>query len=134
MPSRVSLGMNSLRSIIGAVVLTAGTCMASLPDHDLAPQEAVKLINMLIDGHSARIDIAMIVEGSGKSGPFEVKDVRRVVAIHPVQEGGRLIRRMRTYDFLWNETYGWFTWEKREESGGDAIYIWSELKGELVMR
>jgi len=126
--------MNTLRSIVGALVLIAGTCMAAEPDHDLIPEQAVKLINLQLEGHQERIEIAMIVDGSGKAGPFEVKHVRRVVAIHPVAENGRMVRRMCTYDFLWNETYGWFAWEKREDRGGDAIWIWSELKGEIVLR
>ena len=125
--------MHFLRSLIGAALLAAGTSLAAEPDHDLAPPAAVKLIDLLIDGHQSRVEIALIVDGTGKAGPFEARHVRRVVAVHPVWEDGRTVRRMRTYDFYWNESYGWFTWEKREERGGDAVYIWSELKGGIII-
>jgi len=125
--------MHSLRSLLGAAVLAAGTCFAAEPSHDLDPQAAVKLIDLLVAGHQSRVEIALIVDGTGKAGPFEATHVRRVVAVHPVWEDGRTVRRMRIYDFYWNETYGWFTWEKREERGGDAVYIWSELKGAIIV-
>lgn len=37
-------------------------------------------------------------------------------------------------DFHWNDTYGWFIWQKREGRGGDEVWIWSETKGELVVK
>jgi hypothetical protein len=125
--------MNTFRSIVGAVLLTAGAAFAAEPPQ-LFEEPAAKLINLQIEGHQERIVIASIVEGSVKEGPFEAKHVRRVVAIHPVLENGKMVRRMCTYDFLWNETYGWFSWQKREERGGDAVWIWSELRGEVVVR
>ena len=126
--------MNSFLSLIGAAVLATGTCLAAEPDHDLTPQTAVKLINLLIEDHQERIEIAMIVEGKSQQGPFQAQHVRRVVAVHPVAEEGKRVRRMQCYDFQWSEAYGWYTWEKREERGGDAVWIWSELKGEVVVR
>lgn len=130
--------MNTLRSILGAVVLMAGTslsCLAADPDHDLAPKDAVKLINMQLETHENQIEIALIVDGTGKVGPFEAKHVRRVVAIHPVLEGGRIVRRVCHYDFLWNDHYGWFTGQKRQSrGGGEEVWIWSELRGELVIK
>lgn len=125
--------MNTFRSIVGAVVLMAGTCLAAEP-HPLHEEAATKLINLQLEGHQERIVIASIVEGTVKDGPFEAKHVRRVVAIHPVLEDGKMVRRMCTYDFLWNEAYGWFTWQKREERGGDTVWIWSEVRGEVVVR
>lgn len=130
---RVPHPMHSIRALLGAAVLAAGTCFAAEPDHDLTPPAAVKLIDLLIEGHQSRVEIALIVDGTGKAGPFEATHVRRVVAVHPVWEEGRTVRRMRIYDFYWNETYGWFTWEKRVERGGDAVYIWSELKGGIII-
>ncbi len=126
--------MNLFLSLIGAAVLATGTCLAAEPDHDLTPQTAVKLINLLIEDHQERIEIAMIVEGSKTEDGLEENHIRRVIAIHPVAEEGKRVRRVQCYDFRWNEAYGWHHWEKREERGGDAIWIWSELKGEVVVR
>ena len=125
--------MNTFRWIIGAVVLTAGAAFAVEPPQ-LFVEPAAKLINLQIEGRQEQVVIASIIEGTVKEGPFEAKHARRVVAIHPVPENGKMVRRMCTYDFLWSETYGWFTWERREERGGDAVWIWSELKGEVVVR
>lgn len=126
--------IKKLFALLGAVLLAAGTCLAADPTHDLSPQQAVKLINMQLEGHEQQIEIALIVDGQGKAGPFEVKHVRRVVAIHPVLENGRMVRRVCYYDFLWNETYGWFSWKKVEARGGEEVWIWSELRGELVIK
>ena len=125
--------MNTFRSIVGAVVLTAGAAFAAEPPQ-LFAEPAAKLINLQIEGRQEQVVIASIIEGTVKEGHFEAKHARRVVAIHPVPENGKMVRRMCTYDFLWSETYGWFTWERREERGGDAVWIWSELKGEVVVR
>jgi hypothetical protein len=125
--------MNTFRSIAGAIVLMAGTSFAVEPPQ-LFEEPAAKLINLQIEGRQEQVVIASIVEGTVKDGPFEAKHVRRVMAIHPVLENGKMVRRMCIYDFLWNEAYGWFTWQKREERGGDAVWIWSELKGEVVVR
>lgn len=126
--------MKSFLSLIGAAVLATGSCLAAEPTHDLSPQTAVKLINLLIEDREQGIEIAMIVEGKSQQGPFQADHVRRVVAVHPVMEEGKRVRRVQCYDFQWSEAYGWFTWQKREERGGDAVWIWSELKGETVVR
>jgi hypothetical protein len=126
--------MTFLRPLLAAAVIAAGTAAAAEPANELTADSAVRLIKLQIEDHSEQIQVAMIVEGSGKAGPFEVKHLRRVVAIHPVAEDGRRVRRMRTYDFCWSEEYGWFAWEKRVERGGDAIWIWSERLGEVVIR
>ena len=130
----VSLAMNSLRSIVGAVVLTAGVCWAGEPTHPLSKESALKLINLLIEDHQERIEIVLITEGSKVTGGLEEKNVRRVMAIHPVQEGGRRVRRVRSYDFHWNDEYGWHCWEKVEERGVDVVYIYSETRGEVVIK
>lgn len=130
----VKARMRAIRSLLAVAVLAAGTAAAAEPDHDLSAEAAVKLIKLQTEDHSEQVQIAMIVEGSGKVGPFEVKHLRRVVALHPVPEDGRRVRRTQVYDFCWSQEYGWFTWEKRVERGGDAIWIWSELRGEVVIR
>jgi hypothetical protein len=80
------------------------------------------------------VQVAMILEGSSKDGLFQIDNMRRAVVVHPVISEGRQVRRMQTYDFNWSHTYGWFTWEKREERGGDSLWIWSETQGEVVVR
>ena len=126
--------MNSLRSIVGAAVLAAGVCWAGEPTHDLSKESALKLINLLIEDYQERIEVVMITEGTKVTDGLEEKNVRRVMAIHPVPEGGKRVRRVRCYDFLWNDEYGWHCWEKREERGVDVIYIFSESRGEVVVK
>ena len=126
--------MNSLRSIVGAAMLAAGVCWAGEPTHDLSKESALKLLNLLIEDHQERIEIVLITEGSKVTGGLEEKHVSRVMAIHPVQEGGRRVRRVQTYDFHWNDEYGWHCWEKREERGVDVIYIYSESRGEVIVK
>ena len=132
--SGVSCRMNSLRSIVGAVVMMAGACWAGEPTHDLTKDSAAKLINLLIEDYQERIAIVLINEGSKVIDGLEEKNVRRVTAIHPVAEEGKRVRRVQCYDFQWNDDYGWYCWEKREERGVDVIYIFSELKGEVVVK
>jgi len=130
----VPLTMNSLRAIVGAAVLAAGVCWAGEPTHELSKQSALKLINLLIEDYQERIEVILITEGSKVTRGLEEKNVRRVMAIHPVQEGGRRVRRVQTYDFHWNDEYGWHCWEKVEERGVDVVYIYSELRGEVVIK
>jgi hypothetical protein len=126
--------MHTFLSLLGAAVLATGTCLAAEPSHELTPQTAVKLINLMIEDREQAIEVGMIVEGKSQQGPFLAEHVRRVVTVHPVMEDGKRVRRMQCYDFQWSEAYGWYAWEKRVERGGDAIWIWSELKGEVVVR
>ena len=126
--------MNSLRAIVGAIVMMAGVCWAGEPTHPLSKESAVKLINLLIDDYQERIEIVMISEGSKVVDKLEEKNVRRVMAIHPVPENGKRVRRVRTYDFHWNDDYGWHCWEKVEERGVDVVYIYSESRGEVVIK
>lgn len=132
--SRVSPAMNSLRAIVGAVMLMAGTCWAAEPTHNLTKDSAVKLINLLIEDYQERIEIVMINEGSKVIDGLKEENVRRVMAIHPVPEDGKRVRRVRCYDFQWNDEYGWHCWEKRQERGVDVVYIFSDLKGEVVIK
>ena len=94
--------MNTFRSIVGAIVLMAGTSLAAEPPR-LFDEGAAKLINLQLEGHQERIVIASIVEGTVKDGPFEAKHVRRVVAIHPVPENGKMVRRICTGG--WRRTF-----------------------------
>ena len=124
-----------LLSLIGGFALLSATVFAAEPTQDLAPKDAVRLITLKCNVPSNAIEISFIVDGSAKCGEgFEVKHVRRVAAIHPVRENSLQVRRLVFYDLFWNESLGWFMWESRPERGGDAVYIWSELKGEIVNR
>lgn len=80
------------------------------------------------------IEISFIVDGSAKCEGFEVMNTRRVAAIHGVREDGNLGRKLVFYDLFWNESLGWFMWESRNERTGEAVYLWSELKGAIVNR
>jgi hypothetical protein len=126
--------MNSLRSLAFAVALTTGLSQAAEPDRDLDGATAVKLLNLQTRGRMPQTSIAMILEGSTKLAPFEARHVRKVIAVHPVPEDGKMVRRMQVYDFYWSSEHGWFLWETRQERGGDAVWIWSELGGETVVR
>lgn len=122
-----------LLSIVGAVVMCATAGFAAEPARDLDPKQAVRLIALKSDVRENTIEIAFIVEGSSKcQGDFEVRHVRRIAAIHPVREGASQRRQLVFYDLYWNETLGWFMWESRVERTGDAVYIWSETKGQIV--
>ncbi|MBX3741389.1 MAG: hypothetical protein KF712_10390 [Akkermansiaceae bacterium] len=116
-------------------------CLALAPSAIAAepasePSDALisRLINLRSQNRTPAIAVAMVLEGTTKSGPFEVNHVRRIIAVHPVIENGRQVRRMNTYELHWTPAYGWFLWEKREEAGGEAVWIWSELQGEVAVR
>ncbi|MGL4399496.1 MAG: hypothetical protein ACRCXD_06485 [Luteolibacter sp.] len=124
-----------LLSIIGAYAFLSSTASATEPTTDLAPREAVRLISLKANVPANTIEIPFIVAGSAKCGEgFEVRHVRRVAALHPVRDGALQSRRLIFYDLFWNETLGWFMWESRTERTGDAVFIWSELRGDFVNR
>lgn len=124
-----------LLTIIGMFALLSVVGFAAEPTADLAPKEAVRLISLKANVLPNTIEVAFIVDGSARCGEgFEVRHVRRVAAIHAVRDGSLSSRRLVFYDLFWNEFLGWFMWESRPERGGDAVYIWSELKGDFVNR
>ena len=124
-----------LLSVIGVCALFSATAFAGEPTSDLTPKEAVRLITMKSTVQANAVEVPFIVDGSAKcSEGFEAKHVRRVAAIHAVRDGSSQSRRLLFYDFFWNESLGWFMWESRSERTGEAVYIWSELKGEFVNR
>ncbi|RYD36332.1 MAG: hypothetical protein EOP87_05660 [Verrucomicrobiaceae bacterium] len=107
---------------------------AAEPTSEPADALISRLINLRSQNRTPGIAVAMVLEGSTKAGPFEVNHVRRIITVHPVIENGRQVRKMNTYDLHWTPAYGWFLWEKREEAGGEAVWIWSESQGEVVVR
>ena len=124
-----------LLSIVGVLAMASITGFAAEPTQDLLPKEAVRLISMKSEVRENVIEISFIVDGTAKCGDgFEVKHVRRVAAILPVREGSLQRRKLVFYDLFWNESLGWFMWETREERAGEAVFLWSELKGEIVNR
>jgi hypothetical protein len=124
-----------LLSATGALALMLAPVFAAEPTSDLAPKDAVRLIALKANAPANSIEISFIVEGSAKCDKdFEVKHSRRVAAILQVRDGSSQSRRLVFFDLLWNESLGWFMWETRPERGGDAVYIWSELRGAIVNR
>jgi hypothetical protein len=124
-----------LLSIAGVFAIVSITGFAAEPTQDLLPKEALRLISMKSEVQENAIEISFIVDGTAKCGDgFEVKHVRRVAAILPVRNGSQQRRRLVLYDLFWNESLGWFMWETREERAGEAVFLWSELKGEIVNR
>lgn len=114
--------------------MAAAVSYAAEPTRELDSDLAVKLLNLRADGRMPQTSIAMILEGSTKVSPFEAKHVRKVIAVHPVPEEGKMVRRMQVYDFHWTQDLGWFLWESRQERGGDAVWMWSEMKGQTIVR
>ncbi|MES2440146.1 MAG: hypothetical protein V4584_13840 [Verrucomicrobiota bacterium] len=124
-----------LLSIVGVLAMASVTGFAAEPAQDLLPKEAVRLIAMKSDVQENAVEISFIVDGSAKCGEgFEVKHVRRVAAIHLVRDGALQRRKLVFYDLFWNESLGWFMWESREERTGEVVYLWSQLKGEIMNR
>lgn len=117
-----------------SMIVMASPLIAAEPTNEPADHLISKLINLQSRNRTPGIAVAMVLEGSVKSGPFEVSHVRRVVAVHPVITEGRQVRKMQCYDFHWTPAYGWFLWETRDEAGGEAVWVWSELLGEVIVR
>ena len=124
-----------LLSIVGVFAMASLTGFAAEPTKELLPKDAVRLISMKSNVQDNTIQISFIVEGSERCGDgFEVRHARRVAAILPVRDGASQVRKLVFYNLYWNESLGWFMWESRQERAGEAVYLWSELKGEIVNR
>jgi len=126
--------MKPIFPIAVSVIVMATPLLAAEPTNEPADHLISKLINLQTRNRTPGIAVAMVLEGSVTSGPFEVSHVRRVVTVHPVITEGRQVRKMQCYDFHWTPAYGWFLWETRDEAGGQAVWIWSELLGEVIVR
>ena len=124
----------SIAGVLAMFTTTVSSVSAAAPLHELSPKDAVRLIRLRSNVPENSVEISFIVDGVSKWGEFEATHVRRVAAIHPVRGGNSQSRKLVFYDLFWNESLGWFMWESRLERTGEAIYIWSELKGEIVNR
>lgn len=128
-----------MKALFFAMSLLALGFQASLhaaePSSELSEEVAKRLISDVMDIAENGINVATVVDGAKRAADgFEESKIRRVTAIHPVLEGGRMVRRVRCYDFSWNPQYGWFYREIRSARGGEEVVIWSELQGESVVK
>ena len=108
---------------------------AGEPTSDLSEELAKRLIAEVLEIRSSGINVATVIDGAkhSKDG-FVQSEVRRVTAVHPILEDGRLVRRVRCYDFSWSPQYGWFYQESRFSRSGEEVWIWSETEGESVVK
>ncbi len=112
-----------------------GSLHAAEPTSELSEELAKRLIAEVLEIAPSGINVATVIEGGKRSQDgFEERDVRRVTAIHPILEEGRMVRRVSSYDFSWSPKYGWFYKEVRSNRSGEEVRIWSETEGELVVK
>jgi len=107
---------------------------AAEPERELDREAARELIALALEVRESPIAIASITAGGLREDDFEAREVRRVTAVLPVLEEGRLVRRVRCYDFRWDPRLGWFHQETRRVRGGEELWIWSERVGREVIR
>lgn len=118
----------------GALIACAVSSIAGPPTHELDAKLVDKLLKLQTRGKVREAKVAMILEGTTRMGPFDCAHVRRVTTVEPRAEDGSRVRRVVCREFHWSDDYGWFLWESREDRGGDAMWIWSEIQGEVVIR
>lgn len=135
-PSGVSKKMKTLFFSASLFLLSLQASLhAAAPTTVLSEDLAKRLIGEVMDIGTAGINVATMIEGAKRSADgFEERNVTRVTAVHPVLEEGRMIRRVRCYDFSWNPQIGWFYKEVRASRSGEEVVIWSELQGESVVK
>jgi len=123
------------------VLMLASHRVWAAPDHELSAATAVKLIEMrcasLPPGErplAADIRVALMHEATSSHGDVRLTHVRRVVSVEGVLENGSKVRRTVCREFQWSDEYGWHLWETRLDQGGETVWIWSETKGQVVVR
>ncbi|MDP4625564.1 MAG: hypothetical protein NWT08_10560 [Akkermansiaceae bacterium] len=108
---------------------------AAEPTSELSEDLAKRLILEVLDIKSGGINVASVIEGEKRSEDgFVERQVRRVTAVHPILEDGRMVRRVRCYDFSWTPRYGWFYQQIGSSRSGEEVLIWSETEGELIVK
>lgn len=111
------------------------SALAAPSETTLGSELAQSLLAKVLDIQPSVIRVASIVEGSQRTEDgFEQGRACRVTAVLPILEDGRMQRQARCYGFTWNEEYGWFYQEIHQARGGAEVWIWSERKGEIVIR
>ncbi|MDP4647294.1 MAG: hypothetical protein NWR51_09640 [Akkermansiaceae bacterium] len=108
---------------------------AAEPTSELSEDLSKRLILEVLDIKSGGINVASVIEGEKRSEDgFVERQVRRVTAVHPILEDGRMVRRVRCYDFSWTPRYGWFYQQIGSSRSGEEVLIWSETEGELIVK
>jgi hypothetical protein len=120
--------------LLSLLLCLAPFAQAGGPTHELDEKIAIQILTIEAENRKPEIKIALIQDGTSREGSFEFAHVRRVTSIETVPEGGARVRRMTCREFHWSDAYGWFTWESRKERGGEAIWIWSEIQGQVIVR
>lgn len=128
-----------MKSLIFAISLLSlgfqSLAFAAEPSSELSDELARRLIAEVLEIPANGIEVATVVEGQKRSEDgFLEGNVRRVTAVHLVPLDGKLVRRVRSYDFSWTTKYGWFYQETRSTRSGEEVRIWSETKGESVVK
>jgi hypothetical protein len=122
-----------LPKLIPAVLVCASVVHAA-PSHEPDAALVSKLLNLKSRNRTPGVNVAMILEGTIQSGPFQTSHGRRAVTLLTEAQQGRQIRKAATFDLHWTESYGWFLYEIRQDPAGEEIWIWSERLGEIVIR
>ena len=116
-------------------LLGLGSSHGAEPTGGLTEELAKRLIAEVLEIRAAGINVATVIDGGKRTEDgFVERQVSRVTAVHPVLEDGRMVRRVRSYDFSWSPKYGWFYREIRNSRSGEEIRIWSETAGEAVVK
>lgn len=132
----VTIGMKRLLVLFTFLSLGLhGVCYSAEPSNELDDNLAIQLIADILDVKITGINVASVIEGEKRSEDgFVERHIRRVTAVHLVLENGRRVRRVRCYDFSWTPKYGWFYQETGSSRSGEEVMIWSEARGEEIVK
>ncbi len=117
------------------VVCCLDRAQAAAPTSELSDDLARRLISQILDIQPNGISVAAVIDGGKRTEDgFLETHVRRVTVVHPVLLEGRMVRRIRCYDFSWSPKYGWFHQENGSSRSGEEVRIWSETAGEVTVK
>ncbi|MGJ8642412.1 MAG: hypothetical protein ACSHX9_03315 [Luteolibacter sp.] len=128
-----------MKSVLIAISLLGlglqGLLHAAEPNSELNEELAIRLIADVLDIKATGIKVASVIEGEKRSEDgFVERQMRRVTVVQQILENGRMVRRVRCYDFSWNPRYGWFYQKIGSSRSGEEVMIWSEREGELIVK